>query len=71
MCRITPFAGDRARIMTCLNHLFDEGVIAFLCGHGPHHIRLLPPVGVMEPEQFGPVFEILERAMSLTFDAGS
>ena len=70
MCRITPFAGDRARIMTCLNHLFDEGVVTFLCGHGPYHIRFLPPVGVMEPEHFGPVFEILERAMAMTHDAG-
>ena len=70
MCRITPFGGDRERIMTCLKHLFDEGVIAFLCGHGPYHIRFLPPVGVMEPGHFGPVFEILERAMALTGDAG-
>ncbi|MAC18109.1 MAG: acetylornithine aminotransferase [Phycisphaerae bacterium] len=71
MCRLTPFGGDRARIMTCLNHLFDEGVISFLCGHGPHHIRFLPPVGVMEPEHFGPVFEILERAMAMTHDASA
>ncbi len=66
MCRLTPFGGDRATIMSCLDHLFEEGVIAFVCGHGPHHVRFLPPVGVMEPEHFGPVFEILERAMART-----
>ena len=66
MCRLTPFGGDRAKIMACLHHLFDEGVIAFLCGHGPYHVRFLPPVGVMEPGQFEPVFEILERAMART-----
>ena len=68
MCRLTPFGGDRAIIMTCLKHLFAEGVIAFICGHGPHHIRFLPPVGVMEPAHFEPVFQILERAMTLTHD---
>jgi hypothetical protein len=27
---------------------------------------MLPPVGVMQPEQWGPVFEIVERAMART-----
>ncbi len=66
MCRITPLGGDRARLMDCLHLLFEEGVIAFLCGHGPHHLRFLPPVGVMEPEHFAPVFQILERALERT-----
>ena len=46
--------------------MFDEGVIAYSCGHGPYHLRFLPPVGVMRPEDFGPVFEILERSMAAT-----
>lgn len=64
MMRLTPFGGDRAKIMKALNILFEEGVIAFACGHGPFHIRFLPPVGVFEEKHFGPVFEIVERALA-------
>lgn len=66
MMRLTPFAGDKPMIMKVLNALFAEGVIAFYCGHGPYHIRFLPPVGVMKPEQFKDVFEIVERALAKT-----
>lgn len=66
MMRLTPFGGDKARIGRLLNNLFDDGVIAFSCGHGPYHLRLLPPVGVMKPEHFGPVFEIMEKSFART-----
>ncbi len=62
MMRFTPFGGDKDRIMKLLHAMFHEGVIAFSCGHGPYHVRMLPPVAVMTPEQFTPVFEIIERA---------
>ena len=64
MCRLTPFGGDRDRIVKALHILFEEGVVAFYCGHGPFHLRFLPAVGVMEPAHFGPVFEILERSLA-------
>jgi 4-aminobutyrate aminotransferase-like enzyme len=64
MMRITPFAGDKAKINRTMHVLFEEGVICFSCGHGPFHIRFLPPVGVMKPEQFKEVFEIVERALA-------
>jgi len=44
--------------------LFDEGVISFYNGHGPFHLRFLPPLGVMKIEQWPEVFEIVERAMA-------
>lgn len=66
MMRITPFGGDKTMITTALNHMFTEGVIAFYCGHGPYHVRFLPPVGVMQPEQFREVFAILEAAFRKT-----
>ncbi len=66
MCRISPFGGDKDRVMKFLNVLFEEGVMAFYCGHGPYHVRMLPAVGVMRPEQWDPVFEIVERAMART-----
>jgi 4-aminobutyrate aminotransferase-like enzyme len=64
MMRLTPFGGDKDRIMKLLHRLFANGVIAFYCGHEPYHLRLLPPIGVMKPEQFGPVFEIFEKSFS-------
>ncbi|MFO0874842.1 MAG: aminotransferase class III-fold pyridoxal phosphate-dependent enzyme [Phycisphaerales bacterium] len=63
MMRLTPFGGDRAKVMKALHVMFDEGVVAFYCGHGPYHVRFLPPVGVMKPEQFAEVFPIVERAL--------
>jgi hypothetical protein len=66
MMRLTPFGGNRERIGKLLAHLFEDGVIAFSCGHGPYHLRLLPPVGVMTPEQFVPVFEIMEKSFART-----
>lgn len=64
MLRMTPFGGDKDRIMKLLHRLFADGVIAFYCGHDPYHLRLLPPVGVMRPEHFGPVFEIFEKSFA-------
>ncbi len=69
MCRLTPFGGRREVLVKLLDAMFEEGVIAFYCGHGPFHLRFLPPVGVMEPQHFEPVFEIVERAMSRVADA--
>lgn len=63
MMRFTPFGGDKAMILKGLHAMFEAGVIAFYCGHGPFHIRFLAPVGVMAPEQFDDVFTIVERAL--------
>ena len=68
MMRFTPFGGDRARVINACHTLFEEGVICFYCGHGPFHIRFLPPIGVMQPEQFDPVLQIVERALSRVAD---
>ncbi|MEY4821224.1 MAG: hypothetical protein RLY72_876 [Planctomycetota bacterium] len=66
MMRLTPFGGSREKIGKLLNNLFEDGVIAFSCGHGPYHLRLLPPIGVMKPEQFTPVFEIMAKSFART-----
>ncbi len=66
MMRLTPFGGEKAMITKALNIMFAEGVIAFYCGHGTYHIRFLAPVGVMQPEQFKDVFEIVETALAKT-----
>ena len=64
MMRFTPFGGAKEKIMRLMHVLFEEGVVAFYCGHDPYHVRFLPPVGVMQPEQFDPVMEIVERALA-------
>ena len=64
MMRFTPFGGSKEKIMRLMHVLFEEGVIAFYCGHDPYHVRFLPPVGVMRPDQFDPVMEIVERSLA-------
>ncbi len=66
MMRLTPLGGKKDQLNALLQLLFEEGVIALTCGHGPYHLRLLPPIGVMEPAQFKPVFEVIERALGRT-----
>jgi 4-aminobutyrate aminotransferase-like enzyme len=66
MMRFTPLGGNKERISKFLSVLYDEGVIALSCGHGPFHVRFLPPVGVMEPAHFSEVFAIVERALDRT-----
>ncbi|HWB19526.1 MAG TPA: aminotransferase class III-fold pyridoxal phosphate-dependent enzyme, partial [Phycisphaerales bacterium] len=60
MMRLTPFGGDKTKVMRLLHVMFAEGLIAFYCGHGPYHVRFLPPVGVMQPGQFEDVFRVVE-----------
>jgi len=64
MMRFTPFGGDKAKIGKLTKVLFDEGVISFYNGHGPFHLRFLPPLGVMKTEDWPRVFEIVERGMA-------
>lgn len=64
MMRFTPFAGDKDTIMKLCKVMFDEGLIAFYCGHGPYHIRVLPPLGVLEESIWPRAFAIIEKAMA-------
>jgi 4-aminobutyrate aminotransferase-like enzyme len=64
MMRMTPFGGRKDAIWRLCQVLFDEGVIAFYCGHSPYHLRMLPPLGVMKESDWPRVFEIVERAMA-------
>jgi 4-aminobutyrate aminotransferase-like enzyme len=64
MVRLTPFGGDKDKVMKLARVAFDEGVILFYCGHDPYHLRMLPPLGVMKEEQWVPVFAAIERAMA-------
>ena len=64
MMRFTPFGGDKAKVMAACKACFEEGVILFWCGHGPYHVRMLPPIGVMKLEDWPRVFAVVERALA-------
>ena len=64
MMRFTPFGGDKAKIMAACKTMFEEGVILFYCGHGPHHVRMLPPLAVMNEADWPRVFACIERGMA-------
>ncbi len=64
MMRMTPFSGDKATTIKACKACYDEGVILFYCGHGPYHMRMLPPLGVMRDEDWPRVFEVVERAFA-------
>jgi 4-aminobutyrate aminotransferase-like enzyme len=64
MMRFTPFGGDKAKVAAACKACFEEGVILFWCGHGPYHVRMLPPLGVMKLEDWPRVFECIERGLA-------
>ncbi|MHC4991231.1 MAG: aminotransferase class III-fold pyridoxal phosphate-dependent enzyme [Planctomycetota bacterium] len=61
---VIAFYCGKVHITRLLHRMFDLGGIAFYYGHGPYHVRFLPPVSVMQPEHFCDVFEIVEAAMA-------
>jgi 4-aminobutyrate aminotransferase-like enzyme len=64
MMRFTPFGGVKDKVMKLNRTCFDEGVVLFYCGHGPYHVRMLPPLGVMKLEDWPRVFACIERGMA-------
>ncbi|MFK7883937.1 MAG: aminotransferase class III-fold pyridoxal phosphate-dependent enzyme [Phycisphaerales bacterium] len=70
MMKFTPFGGDKAKIGKLCKVAYDEGVILFSCGHGPFHIRMLPPMVAMKMEDWPRVFEIVERSMARVASEG-
>jgi 4-aminobutyrate aminotransferase-like enzyme len=64
MMRFTPFGGNKDKIMKACKHLFDAGVIVFYCGHGPYHVRMLPPLGVMHEQDWPRVFACIEAGLA-------
>jgi len=70
MMRFTPFGGEKAKIMKLCRAAYDEGVMLFYCGHGPYHVRMLPPLPVMKMEDWPRVFQVIERAMARVSSEG-
>ncbi len=70
MMKMTPFGGDKAKVMKACKYAYEEGVITFYCGHGPFHVRMLPPLPVMKMEDWPRVFQCLERALARVAQEG-
>ena len=68
MMKLTPFGGDKAKVTKACRYAYEEGVITFYCGHGPFHMRMLPPLPVMKMEDWPRVFACLERALGRVAD---
>ncbi|MBX3251948.1 MAG: aminotransferase class III-fold pyridoxal phosphate-dependent enzyme [Myxococcales bacterium] len=64
MMRLTPFGGAKDKIAAAGKALFDEGAIMFWCGHGPYHLRLLPPMPAMRVDEWPRIFEVIERGLA-------
>lgn len=64
MMRFTPFGGKKDKVAGFCKTAFEHGVVLFYCGHGPYHLRMLPPMGVMKLEDWPRVFACLEKAFA-------
>ena len=64
MMKFTPFAGKKDKITKACKHLFDAGVVVFYCGHGPYHIRMLPPLGVFKESDWPRVMKCIEAGLA-------
>lgn len=63
MIAFAPFAGTMDDIKAVLVKLFDLGVVAFYCGHGPYLIRMLAPFGAMEETHIEEACHLIEKAL--------
>lgn len=63
MMGFVPFTGTQDEVKLVLMKLFDMGVIAFNCGHGPYLVRLLPPLGAMTETDMDQVCQIIGDAL--------
>jgi 4-aminobutyrate aminotransferase-like enzyme len=63
MIAFQPFEGTPDQVKAVLMKLFELGVIAFNCGHGPYLIRMLPPLPAMTEEDVDGVCKIIDQAL--------
>jgi 4-aminobutyrate aminotransferase-like enzyme len=63
MIAFEPFSGTMDEVKQVLTKLFDLGVVAFYCGHGPYFIRMLPPLGAMNETDVDDVCGIIQKAL--------
>ncbi|MCC6676832.1 MAG: aminotransferase class III-fold pyridoxal phosphate-dependent enzyme [Phycisphaerales bacterium] len=64
MMKFTPFGGRKEKVTAACKACFEEGAILFYCGHGPYHVRMLPPLGVFKFEDWPRVFAVIEKGLA-------
>ncbi len=64
MMKFTPFGGKKEKIVKACKHFFDAGIVVFYCGHGPYHIRMLPPLGVFNEQDWPRVMKCIEQGLA-------
>ncbi len=64
MMKFTPFGGVKEKVVKACKHFFDAGVVVFYCGHGPYHIRMLPPLGVFKEQDWPRVMACIENGLA-------
>jgi 4-aminobutyrate aminotransferase-like enzyme len=64
MIAFRPGAGTMDDVKKILMKLFDLGVVAFYCGHGPYLIRMLPPLGAMTEAEIDEVCDLVGKALN-------
>lgn len=63
MIAFVPFDGTMEDIKSVLIRLYDLGVVAFYCGHGPLLIRMLPPLPAMTEAHVDEVCSVVQTAL--------
>jgi 4-aminobutyrate aminotransferase-like enzyme len=64
MIAFKPFKGTMDEVKKVLMKLYDLGVVAFYCGHGPYLVRALPPLGAMTDAHVDDVCKIIGQALA-------
>lgn len=62
MVAVTPFGGDRVKILQLLNKMFEKGFIAFGCGKDPFRLRFLVPA-IVESRDLEVACKIIEDSI--------
>ncbi|HZW07542.1 MAG TPA: aminotransferase class III-fold pyridoxal phosphate-dependent enzyme, partial [Phycisphaerales bacterium] len=64
MMRFTPFGGDKEKVNRACKMMYEEGVMSFIAGHGPYHVRMLPPLPVFDEKDWPRVFACIEKGLA-------
>ena len=62
MVAVTPFSGDREKIIKLLHLMFEKGFIAFGCGKDPFRLRFLVPA-IVENKDLDVACKIIEESI--------
>ena len=62
MIAVTPFSGERAKVISLMKKMFHNGLIAFGCGKDPFRLRFLVPA-IMEDHDISVAMGIIEKSI--------